>query len=328
MSPAPYGFRVLGDLAGPRHLIDFWRAFLAYCHADPRAQPEIPAYLSAYTYGEDFRRHLTATGSTRDFCGSVGVPFIKWDVDREDNLEAALHDARRLTAYLADHYLLDPADVLVGFSGSKGFHIELPVGWPVEPGPRANLVCRRFAEAVAGRIGVKIDVGIYDKVRPFRAWNSRHPKTGHYKVRVDVDDLLYVSVDWILRRAAEPVAFEPPVPPACPAAEADWRRAEQAVRAHAAERRAPAAGTGNARINQLTHQLMTDPISVAVGDRHRRLFAAAANLAEFDTLDDLIAALLTEPGLDTGLPPREVARQIECGIKHARRQRGGEEADE
>ena len=65
-----------------------------------------------------------------------------------------------------------------------------------------------------------------------------------------------------------------------------------------------------------------EPESVEVGERHPRLFSAAANLAEFETIDDLIVAVLTEPGLDIGLPPREVERQIRCGIEHARRKTG------
>jgi hypothetical protein len=72
----------------------------------------------------------------------------------------------------------------------------------------------------------------------------------------------------------------------------------------------------------LTRQLIVEPIAVEVGERHRRLFSAAANMAEFETIDGLILAVLTEPGLDTGLPPREVERQIHTGIEHARRQRG------
>jgi hypothetical protein len=48
------------------------------------------------------------------------------------------------------------------------------------------------------------------------------------------------------------------------------------------------------------------------------LYSAAANLAEFGTLDELIIELLTPPGLDTGLPPRDVARQIQCGLKDSR----------
>jgi hypothetical protein len=328
MTPTTLGFRVLGDLSGPRLLVDYSRCYTAYCHADPGAQPEIPAYLSSFSYGADFRRHLETTGSTRDFGGSVGVPFVKWDLDREDDLAAALHDTRRLVAFLMDQYRLDPADLLVGFSGSKGFHVEWRVGWLIEPSPRANLVCRRFAEDIAARIGIRIDTGVYDKVRAFRIWNSRHPKSRHYKIRIDAEDLLHVRVEWILGLAAEPVPFDPPAPSGCPAAAADWRRTEQAVRAGAEERRVRTIGTANARINRATLELITNPIAIEVGTRHSRLFQAAANLAEFGTMDELIAAVLTEPGLDTGLPPREVERQIECGIQHARRRRGGEEVHE
>jgi hypothetical protein len=32
--------------------------------------------------------------------------------------------------------------------------------------------------------------------------------------------------------------------------------------------------------------------------------------------------MLTEPGCDVGLMPRDVDRQIRCGVEHARRQRG------
>ena len=37
----------------------------------------------------------------------------------------------------------------------------------------------------------------------------------------------------------------------------------------------------------------------------------------------VVAALLTEPGRDVGLTPKDVDRQIECGIEHARRQHAG-----
>jgi hypothetical protein len=87
------------------------------------------------------------------------------------------------------------------------------------------------------------------------------------------------------------------------------------------KRRERRAGPADLAVNALTRQLIVEPAAVEVGDRHRRLFSAAANLAELDR-DDLIVALLTEPGLDTGLPPREVERQIRTGIAHARRQRG------
>ena len=51
-------------------------------------------------------------------------------------------------------------------------------------------------------------------------------------------------------------------------------------------------------------------------DRHRLLFSAAANLAEFGCSTELAFALLGEAGLDSGLSPSDVRRQIECGLQH------------
>ena len=57
--------------------------------------------------------------------------------------------------------------------------------------------------------------------------------------------------------------------------------------------------------------------------RHTTLLSAAANLREFGASEALITALLEEQGLDDGLPPKDVQRQIQCGIVHADRQAGG-----
>ncbi|HEY2159261.1 MAG TPA: hypothetical protein VGH33_26785 [Isosphaeraceae bacterium] len=57
------------------------------------------------------------------------------------------------------------------------------------------------------------------------------------------------------------------------------------------------------------------------GEREKRLFQAAANLAELDCPAELAHALLTESALDSGLTPGETRRAIDCGIAHAQRQR-------
>lgn len=61
--------------------------------------------------------------------------------------------------------------------------------------------------------------------------------------------------------------------------------------------------------------------SVMEGERHQALFRCAAWLTEQGAPDTLVYAMLTEPGLDVGLPPKDVERQIRCGIDHARKQR-------
>ena len=63
------------------------------------------------------------------------------------------------------------------------------------------------------------------------------------------------------------------------------------------------------------------PRGAGTGDRHRLLFSAAANLGEFGCSPALAVALLEESALDSGLPPKDVRRQIECGIVACLRRR-------
>ena len=82
----------------------------------------------------------------------------------------------------------------------------------------------------------------------------------------------------------------------------------------AAERRAAlASGNGDARLNRQTLDFIRD--GAATGDRHRLLFSAAANLAEFGCPTSLAHALLSEAALDSGLKPSDVRRQIDCGLE-------------
>jgi hypothetical protein len=108
----------------------------------------------------------------------------------------------------------------------------------------------------------------------------------------------------------------PVVAAADPQAVADWQAAQQAVEREAevkAERRA-AQANGTPTLNRLTWAFIRD--GATEGDRHRWVFSAAANLAEFGCPRTLAHELLTPAGLDSGLTPSDVHRQIECGLKH------------
>jgi hypothetical protein len=103
MTAAPIGLRVVGATANRREPVSYAKATRLYANADPAVQPELPAFLSAFAYPVAMRDHLDATGSTRNYAGPVGVPALNFDLDRDDPA-AALHDARRLSHYLADRY--------------------------------------------------------------------------------------------------------------------------------------------------------------------------------------------------------------------------------
>src|SRR5262249_55561796 len=122
--------------------------------------------------------------------------------------------------------------------------------------------------------------------------------------------------------AREPEPFELRAPAyRSDGAAADWAAAEWVEQqAKVRAERAVVAGS-TPRLNRQTLEFISN--GAAKGDRHRLLFRAAANLAEFGCPPGLAHALLTEAGLDCGLPPSEVKRQIDCGLAHGRAHEGG-----
>jgi hypothetical protein len=242
--------------------VDAAAAFAGYASCDGRADVHREAYLSAFVFDSDFKQLLESTGSTAGFAGACWAPFLWFDVDREDNLDAALTDARRLTGYLLENYRpLDDDDLLLFFSGSKGFHVGLTTLWQPKPSTVFNVVARSFCEAVAAAASVIIDSGVYDKVRPFRAPNSRHPKTGRHKRRLSLDELMHLSLDGILQLAEQPEPFALPPPTGTDDQGAqDWQAAVQMVQQGSegkAQRRA-AVANGTPTLNRLTLEFIRE----------------------------------------------------------------------
>lgn len=320
MTACPYGFRVVGPTWESRRLVNAAAALSAHCSCDPKAELDRECYLSAFQYGNDFRHQLETTGSTKDFAGECWAAYLWFDIDRDD-VDIALTDARRLAVTIDERYRLADGDLLAFYSGSKGFHLGLSTSlWRPMPAVTFHKVARRFAERLAELAGVAIDTAVYDKVRLFRAPNSRHPKTGLHKRQLPFDVLMQLSIDGIKALAAEPALFDLPEPAAThDHAAADWLDAQAHIErqgeANAARR---AERNGSPTLNRLTLDIIRDGSTLATGERHPMLFSAAANLGEFGCPPALAHALLTEAGLDAGLPPKDVYRQIECGLTHGR----------
>lgn len=308
----PYGFRIAGDTRNDRRLIAWSAAFVAYCECDEKADTGAECYLSAFCFGDAFRRYLDANRTTKGYIGETYSSWLWFDIDRNE-FEQATIDARRLACGLASRYAIDD-ELLVFFSGSKGFHLGLPTSlWGPLPGPSFAGHCRAYAESIASLHQVGIDLSVYDRVRAFRAPNSKHPKTGLHKRRVLLDELLHLEPSRLRGLASEPVAFDVPrAPRTNQQAVADWQAAVDAVDHKQAEIASRRVGCGSSTLNRSTIDFIREGASV---DRAVSLFAAAANLAEFGCSMELAFALLSESALDAGLPPSEVRRQIECGIR-------------
>ena len=226
-------------------------------------------------------------------------------------------DAGRLAGTLVERFEITGDELLIFFSGSKGFHIGLPSAlWLPGPSTEFHSVCRQFAESMATIANVAIDSGVYDRVRAFRAPNSRHGKTGRYKRILTLDELFILSSEKIVSLSADPTPFDLPTPPQQNnQAVRDWNAAVESVASRAAAvADCRHGGIDAAKLNRSTREFMLD--GATTGDRHRRLFSAAANLAEFGCKFPLAFALLSESALDSGLTPADIRRQIECGLNH------------
>lgn len=76
------------------------------------------------------------------------------------------------------------------------------------------------------------------------------------------------------------------------------------------------------RLQRATLEFVNGTDSPEQGNRERRVFRAAADLAECGTPPAVIVALLETPARDSGLSQSEVEHAVESGIAHAQRGKG------
>jgi hypothetical protein len=314
------GAFVLGAPTSPRALVRHAELLSAY--ADGAIEDEREAYLSHFVFGPEMQAHYaTNRHSVAGFQGPCWCRWLVLDIDRPD-LAEALADARRLVAALHERYPETVGDVPVYFSGGKGFHVLVELAHRPPPAVGFHRVARTFAAAIAAGAGVRIDDSVYDIAHIIRLPNTRHPRTGLFKRRIDSDALFALDVPRILDLAKHPAGDGIPAVRSCPPQlAADWHEAERDA-ARAAEARA--AARGDCAPDTRAPRYLVDFLRFGVGEGQRRptLFRCAAWLTEQGAPPSLVSALLTEPGRDVGLTPKDVDRQIACGIEHARRQRG------
>jgi hypothetical protein len=215
MTSTPVGFRVVGHRAGRRRLVDWRAVFTAYATCDSLAHVEREAYLSHFVFGREFAEHIKREGSEKGYSGSCGADWLFWDIDRPGDLALALSDARRLAGVILDRYHeLDDDDLLIFLSGGKGVHVGIPTVWHPELSPHFNAIAKLFCVDLAGGAKLVVDPSIYSKTRLFRAPNSKHPKSGLFKRRLSLDELMHLKVETVIELARHPEPFVIPSGPA------------------------------------------------------------------------------------------------------------------
>jgi len=157
-----------------------------------------------YRFPEDVKKADTVAR----FAGPVVADWIPWDFDNEKDPGAALRDARAFVESLGAEFELSPDDLRYFFSGKKGFHVVAPAALfgGFEPSPQLPGVLKGLALELAGKL--KVDPAIYDKQRFIRIANTKHDKSGLYRIPLEPGEFLHATLEEIQEWAKSPREIE------------------------------------------------------------------------------------------------------------------------
>lgn len=173
------------------------------------ANLKIACYRSLWNYTGDFKKYVEKTGSVTDYEGVHDCDFIAFDFDSFADPNQARKDAVNLVKTLTEEFGVDHNCIQIYFSGSKGFHILLPIALIGSPEGSVDyyIIYKKFIEAILFKfVGMSYptaDLSIYNPMRIFRIPNTIHEKTGFYKIPLDLSELKTLSINDIRELAKQ-----------------------------------------------------------------------------------------------------------------------------
>jgi hypothetical protein len=149
-------------------------------------------YTRALKDWRDNHRNEYGNPTVKGYRGACHAAFLPFDFDAPDPADA-LADVRRLLRYLNDALDVPPDAVRLNFSGSKGFHAELPetLFGGFEPGESLPARFAELASYLARQAGVTTnDATLYEHLRLYRLPNTRHSTTRLYAAPLTAGEVL------------------------------------------------------------------------------------------------------------------------------------------
>lgn len=147
-----------------------------------REGPGSDWYTSLFHFPAELNELYAKTGSVAGYKGPAFSKSLVWDFDSKEDLNFAKNDVRELLKRLAKEVgggkeLLNHVNVF--FSGNKGFHVFLKTSRDFTPEEMKH-ACSSLAEGLS-----TFDSVIYNSTRAFRIHNTKHAKSGLYKILID-----------------------------------------------------------------------------------------------------------------------------------------------
>lgn len=139
-------------------------------------------YASTYYYGDDAVEYLQKNNGKIKGFKNVKTDKIWFDLDSTD-LDKAKADAKEVVNRLKAHNIKE-SSIDIYFSGSKGFTVEANINKMLNRTQVEHLACEVFGKDLE-----TFDSTMYDENQIFRVPNTKHPKTGLYKVQLTINQL-------------------------------------------------------------------------------------------------------------------------------------------
>lgn len=207
--PGASDFRYVDTAVGGAHNRNHVMA-LADFHPPPTAEDVFATYFRFTHDLVDYAaRNPTVAPDKRPsvarYAGPASASFYPTDFDAAGDPDRARTDTVRLVRVLAAEHGVPPAAMRILFSGNKGWSVELPGSLFGGFAPATDLAVRfkRLARALVPACPT-LDLSIYEALRLWRWPNSRHGRSGLYKIRLTRHELEHVGLDEIRALASRP----------------------------------------------------------------------------------------------------------------------------
>lgn len=159
-------------------------------------------YTSAFDHSVNFLRYYEANGnSTAGYKGKVRFSFLAFDIDSDD-LNESLNWTRDLIKKLEEEYEVNTNKLRYYFSGSKGFHIEIP-SWMIDVEHQPSSQYPYIFKAMVQELTEHADLSLYQTIRLYRLNNTINSKTGLYKIELSLDEIKSLPVEEIKELAGK-----------------------------------------------------------------------------------------------------------------------------
>lgn len=152
-------------------------------------------YTSIHYYNNNHFVQFLKTGTVSGIT-DVKTDKLVFDFDCINDLEKAREDAMILIQRLIDKFEITPKHLEIFFSGQKGFTIVTHLTKLYAPDQIAHLAIN-----ILGKDLQTLDKSLYNASRILRLPNTRHPKSGLFKIYLTFEEFGNMSIDEIKEKA-------------------------------------------------------------------------------------------------------------------------------